>query len=109
VPAVTEIYACRWGEKLEDGVLRVSDQIHNREQAMEDAEESCGLDRSIHRIAYYLVDEDGDFRLFHTFINFEAEPPDLHYPPLPEGVRPTIFLPRLRWFVIAWRSFKALW
>ncbi|MEE2968722.1 MAG: hypothetical protein VX741_01160 [Pseudomonadota bacterium] len=103
-----EIYACRWGKKLEDGVLRVSDQIHNRDEAIDDAEELCHQDDSIHRIAYYLVNDAGDFRLFHTFVNDGAIPPDGYYKPLPDGVTPTVFMPKAAWFEIAWREFKAL-
>jgi hypothetical protein len=94
VSAVLEIYACRWGERLEDGVLRVSDQIHNRNQAIDDAEEQCQYDDTIHRIAYYLVNDAGDFRLCHTFVN--------------DGVSPTVFMPKAAWFEIAWRKLKSL-
>lgn len=106
--AVMEIYSCRWGEKLEDGVLRVSDQIRNRDDAIENAEELCQHDDTIHRVAYYVINDAGDFRLFHTFVNESAVPPDGYYKPLPEGVRPTIFRSRATWFEIAWDKFTAL-
>ena len=104
---VMEIYACRWGERLEDGVLRVSDQIHNRDDAIEDAEELCQHDDTIHRIAYYLVNDAGDFRLIHTFVNFAAIPPDGYYKPLPDGVRPIIFRAKATWFERLWHVVKA--
>lgn len=106
--SIMEIYACRWGERLEDGVLRVSDQIRNRDEAIEDAEEHCQHDETVHRIAYYLVNDAGDFRLFHTFVNESAIPPDGYYKPLPPGVRPTIFRSKAKWFEVAWRQFKLL-
>jgi len=34
--------------------------------------------------------------------------PDGYYKPLPDGVTPTVFMPKAAWFEIAWREFKAL-
>ena len=103
-----EIYFCRWGQRLEDGVLRVCDQIHNRDQAIEYAEDFCQHDETIHRIAYYLVNDAGNFRLFHTFVNESASPPDGYYKPPPDGVTRKIFHAKANWFEIAWREFRAL-
>jgi hypothetical protein len=108
VSAVMEIYSCRWGERLEDGVLRVSDQIHDRTQAIEDAEEFCLHDETIHRIAYYLVNDAGDFRLLHTFVNESAIPPDGYYKPLPDGVTPVMFRAKTPWFQVVWGKFMGL-
>ena len=108
MPSVMEIYSCRWGERLQDGVLRVSDQIHDRDQAIEDAEEFCQHDDTIHRVAYYLVNDSGDFRLFHTFVNESAIPPDGYYKPLPDGLAPTGFQTKAKWFQVVWGKFAAL-
>lgn len=106
---VTEIYICKWGQRLEDGILEVSHDIHTRDQAAADALELYEKDRSIYRIAYYAVKDSGAFRLFHTFTNEDVVPPRYYFGPLPMGVRPTVFLRRMGWLRKAWSHFKAFW
>lgn len=84
----TEIYICRYGQRLQEGALLFSHEVHNRTQAEEDARELCVKDRTIHRIAYYAVNEHGDFRHFHTYVNPEVLIPEIQDPPDPGMIGP---------------------
>ena len=74
---VTEIYICKEGQALTEGRLELSHDITHRDDAQSDAIRRCGIDRSIHRVAYYDLGDDGDFRLIFTYTNphpVSAEP-----------------------------------
>ncbi len=72
----TEIYICKNWQSLEEAEIEYSDQIENRKQAEEDAEEMCGLEPRIRKIAYYAVSDKGAYRRIFTFENpaFIPEP-----------------------------------
>ncbi len=109
MPDVTEIYICKHGQRLEDGKLEISREIHSRTDAEEDAREICGKDQTVYRIAYYAIDDDGEFRLYFTHINPAAEPEEDPWGPLPPGVRPTVFIRKRHSMVRIWFWFKSLW
>ena len=74
---VTEIYICKEGQALKEGRLEMNHDITRRDDAQSDAIRRCGIDRSIHRVAYYALSESGDFRLIFTYTNpnpVSAEP-----------------------------------
>lgn len=64
-----EIYLCKEGQALRDGKLEISHDINTKQDAQADARERCGYDKTIFKIAYYKVTEDGDFKVFYTFTN----------------------------------------
>lgn len=64
----TEIYICKEGQSLKQGKIEYG-EIYSKDEAESDAEARCGRDRTIVKIAYYNVNEDGDFRLFFTYNN----------------------------------------
>ena len=39
------------------------------DDAQSDALRRCGIDKTIHRVAYYAMSESGDFRLIFTYTN----------------------------------------
>lgn len=69
MPDVVEIYICKAGEQLTEGRLVVSNDIHDRDDAKADAAMRCKIDLTVARIAYYLVNAAGDFRVFHSYNN----------------------------------------
>lgn len=75
----TEIYICREGQALEDGQVEYSDRVNSREDAESDALLRCAAHGWIKKIAYYKVNDAGDFRVFYTYTNPNA---------LSEGKRP---------------------
>lgn len=62
----TEIYLCRAGQSLKQGRVEYSDSITNRAEAHSDAERRCARDKKLVKIAYYSVNEEGDFRVIYT-------------------------------------------
>ena len=66
---VTEIYICTEGQALKEGRLELSHDISHRDEAESDAIRRCGIDKSIHKVAYYALDESGGFRLIFTYTN----------------------------------------
>jgi hypothetical protein len=66
---VTEIYMCKEGQALKEGKLEMSHDITHRDDAQADAIRRCGIDRSIHKVAYYTISESGDFRVLFTYTN----------------------------------------
>ncbi len=66
---VTEIYISKFGERLEDGALQTTQDIHNRHQAERDAQEMCRRDPTIDKIAYYAVHDDGNNHQLLTYTN----------------------------------------
>lgn len=71
----TEIYICKDWQTLEQAELEYSSQIEDREQAEIDAQELCGRDPRIRKIAYYSVKENGSFRRLFTYENPTFNPP----------------------------------
>ncbi|TCS63580.1 hypothetical protein [Varunaivibrio sulfuroxidans] len=65
----TEIYICREGQALEDGQVEYSDRIISREDAESDAFIRCSAHGWIKKIAYYKVNDAGDFRIFYAYTN----------------------------------------
>lgn len=70
---VTEIYICQPGQALKEGELVISHDVTKREHAQADAVARCRLDRSIARIIYYAIREDGDFRTIYSYENPDAK------------------------------------
>lgn len=68
----TEIYLCRAGQSLKQGRIEYSDSIDTRDEAMSDAEARCARDNKLAKIAYYAVNEAGDFRVIYTHNNPNA-------------------------------------
>lgn len=65
----TEIYSVRGEESLGEGALEYSDYIACRVAAETDAAVRCSRDRTIRKVAYYRVDEMGDFRVLLVYEN----------------------------------------
>jgi len=57
----TEIYICKPGQAIKDGRIEVSN-IQTRDEARIDAERRFKHDKSIDKIAYYEVRDDGTFK-----------------------------------------------
>jgi len=66
---ITEIYICKKGQKLKEGRLEVSHHITDKTAAEDDARQRCRKDITIHRIAYYRMSDNGDFRIFYSYTN----------------------------------------
>ena len=60
---------CKEGQALKEGRLEMNHDISHRDDAQSDALRRCGIDKSIHRVAYYAMSESGDFRLIFTYTN----------------------------------------
>ncbi len=83
-----EIYICKDWQSLEEAEIEYSDQIENRKQAEEDAEEMCRLEPRIRKIAYYAVSDKGAYRRIFTFENHA-------FIPTPGKSRPKATPPRI--------------
>ncbi|MDH5747987.1 MAG: hypothetical protein OEY85_01625 [Rhodospirillales bacterium] len=66
---VTEIYICREGQSLKQGKVEYSHSIEVREDAEDDAKRRCRGVSAIQKVAYYRVNDQGDFRIFYSFTN----------------------------------------
>lgn len=75
MPDVVEIYMCKAGEKLEDGKLAVSHDIYDKEAAKTDAIKRCQISPSLARIAYYAINDNGDFKPYYSYANPKVEEP----------------------------------
>lgn len=64
-----EIYICKQGQSLNEGRMEMSHDIHGREDAQADAKQKTKFDKTIDRIAYYKMNDNGDFKNFYTFRN----------------------------------------
>lgn len=64
-----EVYSCKPGQKLKEGRLDYAPHIETKEQADADAKRRCQADPSLAKVAYYLVQEDGRFRMLHSYTN----------------------------------------
>ncbi len=65
----TEIYLCRTGQALKQGRVEYSDSIDNKAAAEADAVQRCKWDKKLAKIAYYAINEEGDFRIIFTYNN----------------------------------------
>ena len=74
MPDVVEIYMCKPGQKLEEGAMVTSRDIYDKESAQEDAERRCKVNSSLERIAYYAINENGDFRPYYSYTNPNVKP-----------------------------------
>ncbi len=75
MPEIVEIYMCKVGEKLEDGKLAVSRDIYDKEAAKTDAIKRCKIAPSLARIAYYAINDNGDFKPYYSYNNPKVEEP----------------------------------
>jgi len=57
------------GQALKDGKVEFSQSISDKYAAEKDAKARVKLNPSIHKIAYYRVNDEGDFRIFYSFTN----------------------------------------
>ena len=69
---MTEIYLCKDGQSLREGSLELSQTITNKYEAERDAHERCAQNSWIKRIAYYSVQDSGEFKLFYSYTNHKA-------------------------------------
>lgn len=66
---VVEIYSARGDESIRDGALDYSHTIHTKGEAETDARDRCKRDRTIRKVAYYVVRDDGSFKTLFSFEN----------------------------------------
>ncbi len=87
---VTEIYCCKEGQKLKDGKLEISHDIVDKPQAEFDARARCHKDKTLKKIAYYRLNDAGDFRCFYTYVNERptSRAPKPEREPLPKRKKP---------------------
>ena len=64
----TEIYVCKPGQALKEGRVEKSD-IQTKDEARSDAERRFKHDKSIGKIAYYDVQDDGTFKSIFSMEN----------------------------------------
>jgi hypothetical protein len=69
VSDVTEIYSARGDQSIRDGALDYSDTITTKCDAEADAEARCKRDRTIRKVAYYIVRDDGTFKTLFAYDN----------------------------------------
>lgn len=69
---ITEIYICKKGQQLKEGKLEISHSITDKPAAEGDSRQRCREDRSIYKIAYYRLNDNGDFRIFYSYTNPRA-------------------------------------
>ena len=106
--AITEIYICRFGEKLEDGALQTTGDIVNRDQAERDAHDLCARDPTIDKIAYYSIREDGGHRHLLTYTNPSNARRARREQPRPPKSAPARLRTRRREAPTFWRRVMAL-
>lgn len=66
---VVEIYSARGDESIRDGALDYSHTIHTKTDAEADAQARCKRDRTIRKVAYYIVRDDGSFKTLFSYEN----------------------------------------
>ena len=64
-----EIYICKKGQALKEGKVEYSQAIYDKYGAEDDAKARIQRSPSIHKIAYYKINDEGDFRIFYSFTN----------------------------------------
>ncbi len=72
--SVTEIYVCKLRQELKKGKLFTSGDIHNRQDAEQDARERCSHDDTIAKIGYYVMQDDGSFKSILLYENPDVDP-----------------------------------
>ena len=68
----TEIYLCKAGQTLKQGRVEYSENITTKSLAEADAARRCAKDKSLAKVAYYSVDDDGNFKAIYTHNNPNA-------------------------------------
>jgi hypothetical protein len=66
---IVEIYICKPGQKLKEGKLVMTDTIVSKQDAEADSRRRCHKDPTIGRLAYYKINEEGEFRSFYSYNN----------------------------------------
>lgn len=66
---VVEIYSARGDQPIRDGALDYSHSISTKGQAEADAQARCARDRTIRKVAYYTVRDDGSFKTLFGYDN----------------------------------------
>lgn len=69
---VVEIYTARGDESIRDGTLDISHAITSKAEAKSDAMARCNRDRTIRKVAYYIVRDDGSFKTLFAYDNADA-------------------------------------
>lgn len=64
-----EIYVCMEGQALKEGKVEYSQSIYDKHAAEQDVQARVTRNPKIHKIAYYRVNAEGDFRIFYSFTN----------------------------------------
>ncbi len=67
-----EIYVCMPGQSLKEGKVEYSQTIYDKFAAEQDAQKRVKINPKIHKIAYYKINAEGDFRIFYSFTNPDA-------------------------------------
>ena len=68
---VVEIYSARGDQSIREGALDYSNTITTKGQAEADAVDRCKRDRTVRKIAYYIVRDDGSFKTLFAYDNPE--------------------------------------
>ena len=71
---VVEIYICMPGQALKEGRVEVSHSIPDKHAAESDALSRIKINPKIHKIAYYRINDAGDFRIFYSYTNKDVAP-----------------------------------
>lgn len=66
---VVEIYSARGDQSIREGALDYSHTIHTKSEAQTDAQARCKRDRTIRKVAYYVVRDDGSFKTLFSYEN----------------------------------------
>lgn len=66
-----EIYVCLEGQALKEGKVEYSQSIYDKYGAEQDAKDRVKRNPLIAKVAYYRVNDEGDFRIFYSFTNKE--------------------------------------
>lgn len=70
-----EIYVCLEGQALKEGKVEYSQSIYDKYGAEQDAKARVKRNPLIHKVAYYRVNDEGDFRIFYSFTNKDMHAP----------------------------------
>jgi len=72
---VTEIYSCKPGQAMKEGQVDYSDSVDDKDAAEYDAKLRIEANPSFEKIAYYKINDNGDFRIFYTYKNPDVKMP----------------------------------
>ncbi|MCW8915183.1 MAG: hypothetical protein OQK24_04925 [Magnetovibrio sp.] len=64
-----EIYICLEGQALKEGKMEMSNSIYDKHAAEDDALARVKRNPKIAKVAYYRINESGDFRIFYSYTN----------------------------------------